>query len=302
MQKTKRIISLLVAAILLFSITACSPKGGDETTTAAATTAETTAAPVTGSGETTVSPSGVTGDSTTAPVGSTGNNVTTAAPTTQDSSGAPIGGTVEQILAYYNTKANQIKQEKNFSVHRTQDQKITFQEPGWAATIFNALLSSLNKVSEADDTFVDGLGTKRENNTPAKFITVKDQSYVSQLTAAGVKSATCVKDGDKVVVTIDLKDETCNAKVVPPHFGTCINNVTEDIINVKEVKISDDAMATYSNGQLKITVNSSGKVTQLVTRGEGLITGNVEKGTVPVPTIKGAAVKGTFIETFDITY
>ncbi len=307
----KKAISLAMALLAIITLfTSCGGGGGEETTTSAETT--TLAATTLATGDTTVPVPG-TGDTTTA-VSATGTattvpgtgTATTAAPTTVASNnfGAPVGGTVEQIVQYYNTKANAIKQEKNFSVKRVQDQSIKFDEPALVAAVFNALLKDLTKVSTSDEVFANGVGTKKEGNTPAKYFTVKDKDYVSQLTANGVKSAECKVEGDKVVITILLNEETCNAKVVPPIYGSCINNITEDIINVKEAKISDDAQATYSAGSMKLTVDgASGKATQLITHAEGKIKGNVEAGTITyLPTVKNAVVSGKFTETFDMTY
>lgn len=311
----KKLLAVLLVTVLLASIfTSCGKDPDPETTTTAEQTTTTAAATSSDLAESTsIDQTGATGATTTVSgtatttTGSGAATTTAAATTATDNSGAPVGGTVEQIVAFYNEKANTLKQDANYKIVCTVDQSVKFDKPALVGTFANMLLKDLTKVYDLTDTFVNGMATERKDKSINDFLTVKGQSYCSALAASNVTSATCTKEGSTVLINIKIKDENCNAKTDPPIFSTCINNVTEDIKNVKEVQVSDSAQAAYTGGELNLKYDlTSGKVTELKTHAKGVITGDVESGTVTIPfnggKVSNCQLTGEFTETYKFTY
>lgn len=315
----KRFLALFMAiALLMVSFAACKKNDGDDTTTTAPES--TTAENITGDGNTadpTATDTTGTNDPTATdntqadPNASTDPNAPTdpnasntqpsgtsetATTTTRSEDGPPVGSDIAKILTYYNDAANATKSAGSFRATKHTLQHLKLQKPTLLVPLANTLLKDIdNKVLDRDETFVNGKGTKNTDYTPTNFLPVKNKPYMSQLTANYVQSATCVKDGNNYKVTIKLKDETVSATSDPPGFSSCSDSVTEDIRNVKEVKISSSAQAAYSQGELVAVINPQGKLISLRQFAAVILTGDLEKGTISIPTVKNAVFNGDFL-------
>ncbi len=236
----------------------------------------------------------------------------TAAPTQPPANVVPVNGSIAEIVDYYSKAANATKTSKDFSVKKHTVQTVKFVKPTIVAAFANTLLKDLDgKTLDYDITFKNGIGYdnkdggKQTTRTPQSFLPIKDQDYMCKLPASGVKAASCVADGSNYKVVIELINETVKAVIEPPVYSSCMNSVTEDIKNVKEVKISDNAQAAYSQGKITAVVNSQGKLVSVSMHGYGYITGDVESGTVKIPLggkVKNAELYGVFDESYNFTW
>lgn len=209
------------------------------------------------------------------------------------------------MVEYYNSAANNMKTSKErFGVNRTTVQVIKFVKPTLMASLANSLLKDLDGKTVSRDELFENAKSLIEGsaNTPMTFLPLKDKSYMSKLTAAGVKSATCEAVGDNDVITINLISETVAARLDPPTYSSCMNSIAADINNVKEVKIGDNAMATYSGGKIVAVIDPQGRLLSVSLYGRGDIKGSVEAGTIKIPTVKEAELYGTFTETYTFNW
>ncbi len=197
-KKFTGFIAIVMAASLIFSLTAC---GKDEkesdTTTAAATTAadDTTATVVTTPGETTTAV-----DATTAAGDTTAVGETTAAGV------AKIPSTLADIVSYYNNSANKVKpQAKSIVQNYERNRPIGDVDVGNNKTL-TSIGTRLVNANMGDIKDKKGVVSTSQADKNANF-PVEGQAWTSKLTPAMVDSAKCVEGNGQYIITIILKDE-----------------------------------------------------------------------------------------------
>ena len=270
-KSMKKILALLLVFTFVFAFSAC--KGStDETTTAAATTVpgETTSAEVTTlPGDTTAAVTTLPGETTTAGTTLPGQTTTTPAVTTTMPAvtiKAPVGGTPALIVAFYNQYANATKAYKGKVTIKRVDGttgKIEKLSPDWKSIRDQAtgMLADLNSYPKtATKTFVNGM-----NGTDSlqKFLPRSDYKTLSELEAAGVKSATCVKNGTGWKVSIVLKPEqTTNLNDHPKYNYQCMDTVNISNDDLKPFTLGG-AQVSYQGSTITAQINSKGLLDSL---------------------------------------
>ena len=113
--------------------------------------------------------------------------------------------TTTEIIDFYKNAANPIKTKSGVTVTRTREKYIELggNLSGLSASIVKGAFS------EKDDT--KAVTYTSQSDIKSKFI-VEKQSYVCNLTANDVKSATITKSGNNQVVTILVKDDVDQAQ------------------------------------------------------------------------------------------
>lgn len=257
-------VSLLLLVCLLFTFAAC---GGDpapgittapETTTdtVETTTAEMTTAPAedttAGTEETTTEPD-ASGETTTAP-----------------SAGlvAPVGTDKAAIAAFYNNSANATKAYKGkVTVRRDMGTETTITKMMFGLKqILQSVLDRELKPESETKTFVNG--ADNTGYALEKFLPRGAGKPMSELAPAGVKSASCTKDGTGWRVELVLNLEQVNDLAVYPKHHTSvmdpleINPASLDPFTLESAKViygKDGAGA-----KLVATVNADGYLDRLV--------------------------------------
>lgn len=304
-MKFKKVLALLLMAVVVFSCTACTtielviPVGNlpvqsvgnnatptPEQTTAAPAAENTTAAPV--AENTTAAP--VAENTTAAP--SVEN--TTAAPSQETTTAAPAPSGAPQgtaaILAYYNTAANNIKTKaksvtRNYEDYQHNKDKLVL--PALLQSAGESLIGSFLKKNETPETYNGADAIKGGFPIPG-------ESYVSKLTEAQIASAECKDNGTEYEITIVAKTEK------NPTYGQGVSAgfeiiKTEDVMDAASfiVKSFD---TEYYDCTVKCKVDKA--------------TGNITWINFSTPIIMNVASKiginatvgMTFVKDFTITY
>lgn len=154
------------------------------------------------------------------------------------SGGTPVKNlsTVQQIIAYFNTAANQVKTGK----------------PGLTAKATLRVRENITGTSEAENTSQ----TFQKGTNLNDVFPVAGQSWSSKLEAGGVKSAICSQKDGKYYITIHMKDEK-NPKPVTSSHGkafTCFD--TEELMDLATQ--SGDAEAQKMLKNMSFATNYSG--------------------------------------------
>lgn len=154
------------------------------------------------------------------------------------SGGTPVKNlsTVQQIVAYFNTAANQVKTGK----------------PALAAKATLRVRENITGTSEAENTSQSYPKGANLNDV----FPVAGQSWSSRLEAKGVKSAVCSQKDGKYYITIHMNDEK-NPKPVTSNHGkafTCFD--TEELMDMATQAGDAEAQAMLKN--MSFTTNYSG--------------------------------------------
>jgi hypothetical protein len=130
---------------------------------------------------------------------------------------APVGGSIAQIVAFYNQCANAVKTADSITIVKYDARAMEMEIPFvLRALVPRAMREYTPKKTTVTETFVNGEGTNDATRVLTGFLPVKGKLVVSQLRAAHVQNARCVKQGDDWVVTIVLKDEPLDAMLNNP--------------------------------------------------------------------------------------
>lgn len=212
---------------------------------------------------------------------------------------APVGSDIAKIVAYYNAAANATKANKGkMTLDIVQGSTTKITETSFSngiKSIGNKLLPNdygtkkhltvTNGNAVGTKTKVDGK-TENENKSINKILPIDNNSKMSTLTAAGVKSATCTKVSGGYKVVIKLKPEVVTSLSAKPtsHYA-CMDvlNISEDDLGGFKI---EDCKIQYTGGTLTATVNDKNMLTYFDVVNPMHITGNL---TYP-PLIKGSAV------------
>lgn len=289
------ILALTLALGACFMLSSCGGKTDDPTTTAAADTSETveeTAAPseaLTGDIGETVTPS----ESAPAEEG------TTEEPTTLVTVTAPVGGSVADIVTYYNNAVNGAKKYPGkMTVKRTQGTVSSLEEIsiGLAQGVVEGVLPNDYPKNETQ-TFVNGKSSS--GKTAASFFPVDDKPYASNLTPAGVKSATCTANGkgSKVVITL-ISEDGNDINFVPKHHASCADTLALTQEDLDPLTINE-CHITYTGMTLTAEIDEFGRVTSLKVSEPVTIEGKVAWKKLNLIEVK---VLGTWKQEFVVTY
>lgn len=232
-MKANKILALILMAAVLISCTACTTEivielGEIPTVNTGTNTNQTPSTSNTNPGTVTETPSQSGQEATTAATSETttaaSNETTTAANTDTPASGAPK--TTAEILAYYNTAANNIKTKaksvtRNYEDYQHNEDKLVL--PSLLQEAGKGLIGSFLKKNETPQTY-DGADAIKGG------FPIPGESYVSKLTEAEIKSATCNDTGSEYEITIVANTEK------NPTYGQGVSSgfeiiKSEDVMN-----------------------------------------------------------------------
>lgn len=270
-QTMKRIIAILLALIMIFAFAACKGKDDKNDTTAESSQdanadvqdtqtgdAESNAAESTADDSTAVAPS--EGGSEAATQGQQGGQQGNK-PAAEIK--APVNGSKADIVAFFNKYATAMKQYKGkVTVKRVQGttSKINSITGGSAiANIAQPLLPN-DYPKTATQTFNGGKAS--DGTTLASFLPASKRAAYN-VNPAGVKSASCVKQGNGWKVSITLIVESGEGLTfVPTHHGSCFDtlSLTKDSFGPFEPV---STKVNYQSGTFTFVLNADGTLASI---------------------------------------
>lgn len=273
-QTMKRIIAILLALAMVFAFAACKSKDDNKDTTADSTQGEGADVQDTqAGGEDTTAAEAPSGDSTEAPSDG-GSEAATQGQQGGSQGGqqgnkpaaeikAPVNGSKAEIVAFFNKYASAMKSYTGkVSVKRVQGttSKINSITGGSAiAKIAQPLLP--NDYPKTDNKTFNG-GKASDGTTLASFLpAAKRASY--KVDPAGVKSASCVKQGSGWKVSITLVTESGEGLTyVPKYHGSCFDtlSLTKDSFGPFEPV---STKVNYQSGTFTFVLNANGTLASI---------------------------------------
>lgn len=274
-QTMKRIIAILLALIMIFAFAACKGKDDKNDTTAESSQdanadvqdtqagdAESNAAESTADDSTAVAPS--EGGSEAATQGQQGGQQGNK-PAAEIK--APVNGSKADIVAFFNKYATAMKQYKGkVTVKRVQGttSKINSLDPNKILGVdlvakAEPLLPN-DYPKTATQTFNGGKAA--DGTTLASFLPASKRAAYN-VNPAGVKSASCVKQGNGWKVSITLVVESGEGLTfVPTHHGSCFDTLSltpDDFkpFNPKSTKV------TYQSGTFTFVLRADGTLASI---------------------------------------
>lgn len=267
----KRIIAILLALIMIFAFAACKGKDDKNDTTAESSQdanadvqdtqagdAESNAAESTADDSTAVAPS--EGGSEAATQGQQGGQQGNK-PAAEIK--APVNGSKAEIVAFFNKYASAMKSYTGkVSVKRVQGttSKINSITGGSAiANIAQPLLPN-DYPQTATQTFNGGKAA--DGTTLASFLPASKRAAY-KVNPAGVKSASCVKQGNGWKVSITLVTESGEGLTfVPTHHGSCFDtlSLTKDSFGPFEPV---STKVNYQSGTFTFVLNANGTLASI---------------------------------------
>lgn len=181
----------------------------------------------------------------------------------------PLNLSKAEIIAEVNKYVNQVKKEQNMTAAGTSLVEVNVTECSFqgAVSTLNSVIKSLTDKfgGEESYTFVNGKATDAEGNsvTPWDVIppTHKDFSALD----AGVASAKVEKVSGNTVYTIVMAaEDTTMTSPVPAYNSTVIGYL--DLVSLDLPITLTQADMHYPGSTISVTVNSDGKVTELVNK------------------------------------
>ena len=271
-QTMKRIIAILLALIMIFAFAACKSKDDKNDTTAESSQdanadvqdtqagdAESNVAESTADDSTAVAPS--EGGSEAATQGQQGGSQ--GGKPSAEGINAPVNGSKADIVAFFNKYATAMKQYKGkVTVKRVQGttSKINSITGGSAiANIAQPLLPN-DYPQTATQTFNGGKAS--DGTTLASFLPASKRAAYN-VNPAGVKSASCVKQGNGWKVSITLIVESGEGLTfVPTHHGSCFDtlSLTKDSFGPFEPV---STKVNYQSGTFTFVLNANGTLASI---------------------------------------
>ena len=271
-QTMKRIIAILLALIMIFAFAACKGKDDKNDTTAESSQdanadvqdtqagdAESNVAESTADDSTAVAPS--EGGSEAATQGQQGGSQ--GGKPSAEGINAPVNGSKADIVAFFNKYATAMKQYKGkVTVKRVQGttSKINSITGGSAiANIAQPLLPN-DYPQTATQTFNGGKAS--DGTTLASFLPASKRAAYN-VNPAGVKSASCVKQGNGWKVSITLIVESGEGLTfVPTHHGSCFDtlSLTKDSFGPFEPV---STKLNYQSGTFTFVLNADGTLASI---------------------------------------
>lgn len=302
----KKIIALLLALAMIFAFAACKSKDDNKDTTADSTQgAGADVQDTQAGGEDTTAAEAPSGDSTAAPSeggseaatqgqqgGSQGGNKPSP-----EGINAPVNGSKADIVAFFNKYATAMKQYKGkVTVKRVQGttSKINSITGGSAiANIAQPLLPN-DYPQTATQTFNGGKAA--DGTTLASFLPASKRAAYN-VNPAGVKSASCVKQGNGWKVSITLIVESGEGLTfVPTHHGSCFDtlSLTKDSFGPFEPV---STKVNYQSGTFTFVLNADGTLASINVTEPANVVCKLKKG-ISID----ADFTGTWKQDFTFTY
>ena len=302
----KRIIAILLALIMIFAFAACKSKDDKNDTTAESSQdanadvqdtqagdAESNAAESTADDSTAVAPS--EGGSEAATQGQQGGSQ--GGKPSAEGINAPVNGSKADIVAFFNKYATAMKQYKGkVTVKRVQGttSKINSITGGSAiANIAQPLLPN-DYPQTATQTFNGGKAS--DGTTLASFLPASKRAAYN-VNPAGVKSASCVKQGNGWKVSITLIVESGEGLTfVPTHHGSCFDtlSLTKDSFGPFEPV---STKVNYQSGTFTFVLNADGTLASINVTEPANVVCKLKKG-ISID----ADFTGTWKQDFTFTY
>ena len=175
-----------------------------------------------------------------------------------------------QIIQRVSTAINNLKKEQNFKARQVENTTITVTDCSVqrAVGMINNIISGLAGEDTANYNFVNGQATGVDDSGKP----VEDQGVVSPkdvipptgkdftLTEAGVVNATAVKEGNNIVYTLKLAEESTTINNPVPNFNSqAIGFLDLTSLDLPGVTISDANMH-YPGSTVTVTVDGKGRV------------------------------------------
>ena len=304
-QIMKKIIALLLALAMIFAFAACKGKDDNKDTTADSTQgAGADVQDTQAGGEDTTAAEAPSGDSTEAP-SEGGSEAATQGQQGGSQGGkpspeginAPVNGSKADIVAFFNKYATAMKQYKGkVTVKRVQGttSKINSITGGSAiANIAQPLLPN-DYPQTATQTFNGGKAA--DGTTLASFLPASKRA-VYNVNPAGVKSASCVKQGNGWKVSITLIVESGEGLTfVPTHHGSCFDtlSLTKDSFGPFEPV---STKVNYQSGTFTFVLNADGTLASINVTEPANVVCKLKKG-ISID----ADFTGTWKQDFTFTY
>lgn len=301
----KKIIALLLALAMIFAFAACKGKDDNKDTTADSTQgAGADVQDTQAGGEDTTAAEAPSGDSTEAP-SEGGSEAATQGQQGGSQGGkpspeginAPVNGSKADIVAFFNKYATAMKQYKGkVTVKRVQGttSKINSITGGSAiANIAQPLLPN-DYPQTATQTFNGGKAA--DGTTLASFLPASKRA-VYNVNPAGVKSASCVKQGNGWKVSITLIVESGEGLTfVPTHHGSCFDtlSLTKDSFGPFEPV---STKVNYQSGTFTFVLNADGTLASINVTEPANVVCKLKKG-ISID----ADFTGTWKQDFTFTY
>ena len=301
-QIMKKIIALLLALAMIFAFAACKGKDDNKDTTADSTQgAGADVQDTQAGGEDTTAAEAPSGDSTEAPSDG-GSEAATQGQQGGDKPSAeginaPVNGSKADIVAFFNKYATAMKQYKGkVTVKRVQGttSKINSITGGSAiANIAQPLLPN-DYPQTATQTFNGGKAA--DGTTLASFLPASKRAAYN-VNPAGVKSASCVKQGNGWKVSITLIVESGEGLTfVPTHHGSCFDtlSLTKDSFGPFEPV---STKVNYQSGTFTFVLNADGTLASINVTEPANVVCKLKKG-ISID----ADFTGTWKQDFTFTY
>lgn len=298
----KKIIALLLALAMIFAFAACKGKDDNKDTTADSTQgAGADVQDTQAGGEDTTAAEAPSGDSTEAPSDG-GSEAATQGQQGGDKPSAeginaPVNGSKADIVAFFNKYATAMKQYKGkVTVKRVQGttSKINSITGGSAiANIAQPLLPN-DYPQTATQTFNGGKAA--DGTTLASFLPASKRAAYN-VNPAGVKSASCVKQGNGWKVSITLIVESGEGLTfVPTHHGSCFDtlSLTKDSFGPFEPV---STKVNYQSGTFTFVLNADGTLASINVTEPANVVCKLKKG-ISID----ADFTGTWKQDFTFTY
>ena len=301
----KKIIALLLALAMIFAFAACKGKDDNKDTTADSTQgAGADVQDTQAGGEDTTAAEAPSGDSTEAP-SEGGSEAATQGQQGGSQGGkpspeginAPVNGSKADIVAFFNKYATAMKQYKGkVTVKRVQGttSKINNITGGSAIANIAQLLLPNDYPQTATQTFNGGKAA--DGTTLASFLPASKRAAYN-VNPAGVKSASCVKQGNGWKVSITLIVESGEGLTfVPTHHGSCFDtlSLTKDSFGPFEPV---STKVNYQSGTFTFVLNADGTLASINVTEPANVVCKLKKG-ISID----ADFTGTWKQDFTFTY
>lgn len=222
---------------------------------------------------------------------------------------APVGGNIVDIVAFYNQYANATKEyQGKITVHRKIGTitDISYFGIGWLTGALQSVLNRQLKDKDETKTFILGKNPADSNDTLEKFLPRSAGQKMSTLKPEGVKTATCVADGNGWKVSITLKKEVMNGiDAIPPHHSSVMDKIQIDNKSMDPFTLGDgqivygQTVEPNNGGTFTVKVNPNGYLDSLNIDAPLQISGKLGyKGNLNIDTV----IDGKFWGDMTFTY
>ena len=301
----KKIIALLLALAMIFAFAACKGKDDNKDTTADSTQgAGADVQDTQAGGEDTTAAEAPSGDSTEAP-SEGGSEAATQGQQGGSQGGkpspeginAPVNGSKADIVAFFNKYATAMKQYKGkVTVKRVQGTTSKINSITGSSAIANIAQPLLPNDYPQTATQTFNGGKAADGTTLASFLPASKRAAYN-VNPAGVKSASCVKQGNGWKVSITLIVESGEGLTfVPTHHGSCFDtlSLTKDSFGPFEPV---STKVNYQSGTFTFVLNADGTLASINVTEPANVVCKLKKG-ISID----ADFTGTWKQDFTFTY